>query len=198
MPKKTDNDLDLNGTEDIPPEPDLVHTQAWLMRNGKTEYLTFQQHRFVAEYLKDHNARQAAIRAGYKHFNGVHSNPYYKKNVRAAIQDELEYQIQSLKINADRLLVETYNIAFAGPKELNQYVKLGIKTSLKDKVSALELLMKQKGMFAEHNKKEIHVTIGDMIKESYRVKPRELQEHRADIALPTIIDHDVVEQVEDE
>lgn len=70
--------------------------------------LTLKQARFVMEYLKDQNATQAAIRAGYsgKHVDSVASRLVRKSQVRAAIDSALEKVARKVEVTLESLLEE--------------------------------------------------------------------------------------------
>jgi phage terminase small subunit len=65
-----------------------------------------QQEKFVLEYLKDMNATQAAIRAGYSSNNADVTGPRLLGNVRiaAAVADALEERSKATKIDAQYVL----------------------------------------------------------------------------------------------
>lgn len=136
--------------------------------------LTEKQKRFVAEYLVDLNATQAARRAGYKDPN-IGRQLITKNNVSAAIQKAVEERERRTEITQDAVVQELAAIAFAratdyaeinGPRieikstngmtdkqiaaiaSMKQGMR-GIELKLYDKVCALELLGKQLGMFQE-------------------------------------------------
>lgn len=169
-------DLAVDENDRGPDIEDLVPQQhvfmPWVTRDGKSLQLTPRQHRFVVEYMKDLNSNAAARRAGYKQVRGVNNNPIYHPEVQEAIIDELQWQNQSLRINNHRTLSEIATIATMSPKDMAVYVKHGVKVSLRDKVQANELLMKHAGLFAADHKKEITISLSDLIKESYQVKAR--------------------------
>lgn len=136
--------------------------------------LTEKQKRFVAEYLVDLNATQAAKRAGYKDPNKGRQL-VTKSNVSEAIQKAIKDRESRTEITQDAVLRELAAIGFSratdyavirGPlvkltptDQLNdeqkkavasiEQGKFGIKLKLHDKVRALELLGKHLGMFDE-------------------------------------------------
>lgn len=68
--------------------------------------LTAKRHRFVAEYLKDLNATQAAIRAGYAK-KGAKDQAYalmQDPDVAAAIKAAMEERNKRLQVDADYVL----------------------------------------------------------------------------------------------
>lgn len=134
--------------------------------------LTEKQMRFVAEYLVDLNATQAAKRAGYKDPN-IGRQLIAKNNVSAAIQEAKAKRSKRTEITQDMVVRELAAIGFSkatdyaavdGPLvNITPTVNLseqqaaaiasieqgnfGIKLKLHDKVRALELLGKHLGMF---------------------------------------------------
>lgn len=82
--------------------------------------LTPKQERFLAEYLIDLNATQAAIRAGYSaktaHASG-HEN-LKKPEVAEAIQAAMKQREQRTHITQDRVLQELARIAFFDIRKL--------------------------------------------------------------------------------
>ncbi len=74
---------------------------------------------FVSEYLKDFNASQAAVRAGYTGKPNV-VGPRLLANVRiqAVIEAKLAKRLERAELTADRVLEEQRRIAFANPQDL--------------------------------------------------------------------------------
>jgi phage terminase small subunit len=77
--------------------------------------LTAQQKRFVAEYLIDLNATQAAIRAGYSQKTAKSQGNRLLTNVdvAAAIQEAQAKRSNRTEITQDRVLLELARIGFA-------------------------------------------------------------------------------------
>lgn len=82
--------------------------------------LTGKQAEFVAEYLIDLNATQAAIRAGYspKTAHSIGQRLLKKVEIQAAIQSAKESRSIRTEITADRVLQEFARIAFFDPRML--------------------------------------------------------------------------------
>jgi phage terminase small subunit len=81
--------------------------------------LNDKQKRFVAEYLIDLNATQAAIRAGYSEKTAAvigHEN-LIKPKIATAIQAAMEKRAKRLEITADSVLQEIAKIAFMDPRK---------------------------------------------------------------------------------
>ena len=85
--------------------------------------MTPRQARFVAEYLVDFNATQAAARAGYsvKWVNTQGSRLLKRPHVQAAIAAAQQERAQRLVITADRVLEELMLIGFA---DMGDYLRL--------------------------------------------------------------------------
>jgi phage terminase small subunit len=77
--------------------------------------LTPKQQTFIAEYLVDLNARQAAIRAGYKGGPTMGSQHFLVRNpkIAAAIATEMEARAERLRISGERVLLELARVAFS-------------------------------------------------------------------------------------
>jgi phage terminase small subunit len=99
------------------------------MRRGK---LTDKQRRFALEYVKDHNATQAAIRAGYaKKGAGVTAFKLLKNtNIQADIQKAAERAADRAEVEVARILREYAKMAFTDLPGIVDYKKG--RMSLKD------------------------------------------------------------------
>jgi phage terminase small subunit len=86
--------------------------------------LNLKQQRFVAEYLIDKNATQAAIRAGYSkrtaHVQGCRLLSDAK--VSALVAEKAEKQVEKLEITAERILRELALLGFAN---MEDYMRSG-------------------------------------------------------------------------
>lgn len=82
--------------------------------------LTGKQAEFVAEYLIDLNATQAAIRAGYSHKTAasIGVENLRKPYIQYAIQEAQKSRSERTEITADRVLQEFARIAFFDPRQL--------------------------------------------------------------------------------
>lgn len=80
--------------------------------------LTPKQTQFVAEYLVDLNATQAAIRAGYsaKTANEQGARLLANVSLRAALQDAMKARSARTEVTADRVLAEYAKLAFLDPR----------------------------------------------------------------------------------
>lgn len=85
---------------------------------GAPKGLTAMQRRFVAEYLIDMNATQAATRAGYKQGKQHGHDTLNKPWVRELVDAELAKRAASCGVTAKRVLDELAAIAFADLRQL--------------------------------------------------------------------------------
>lgn len=85
--------------------------------------LTAQQRRFVAEYLKDGNATQAAIRAGYskKSAEQIGYQLLQKTSVAQAIAQQQKASILRTLGSADEVLEQMWQLATFDANQLSQY-----------------------------------------------------------------------------
>ncbi len=141
--------------------------------------LSQKERRFVSEFLKDQNATQAAIRAGYSEKNArtISSRLYAKVNIRAAIDTEQAKIQEKAGVTQERILNALLAIAEFDPRKLfnkdgtlkkvheipddvaSAIVSLESddsegevkKVRFSDKVRALELLGKHLKMFTDRN-----------------------------------------------
>ena len=82
--------------------------------------MTRKQERFVAEYLTDLNATQAALRAGYSAKTAAqqgHEN-LRKPEIAQAIAANKAQQLASLGLSAERVLDELRRLAFSDVRQL--------------------------------------------------------------------------------
>ena len=106
--------------------------------------LTEKQKRFVAEYLVDLNATQAAIRAGYseKTAEQMGYQLLQKTSVQKAVQIAMKDRQQRTEITQDMVLDELGKVAFSKAAD---YTDATLKYS--NKLRALEMLGKHLGLF---------------------------------------------------
>lgn len=80
--------------------------------------LTAKQTQFVAEYLIDLNATQAAIRAGYSKRTAEWQGPQLlgKTHVAAAVAESMKARSARTEVTADRVLAEYAKLAFLDPR----------------------------------------------------------------------------------
>jgi phage terminase small subunit len=87
-------------------------------------HLTPKQAQFVAEYLVDLNATQAAIRAGYSARNADKIGPELlgKTRVAAAIREAQDAREKRTTVTADRVVAELAKLAFSNIEDFTQLV----------------------------------------------------------------------------
>ena len=91
--------------------------------------LTAQQRLFVAEYLKDNNATQAAIRAGYskKTAEQIGYQLLQKPSVAQAIAQQQKASIVRTLGSADEVLEQMWQLATFDANQLSQYRRGGCR-----------------------------------------------------------------------
>ena len=102
-----------------------------------TTKLTPRQASFVAEYLKDLNATQAARRAGYSERTVNRQGPRLLVNVgvAAAIQEAFEERSRRTEITQDRVLLELARLAFADIGEIVSWDKVSVSIRASEELS---------------------------------------------------------------
>ena len=96
--------------------------------------LTEKQARFVAEYLVDLNATQAAIRAGYSERTAevIGYENLRKPQISAAIEQAIQDRQRRTEITQDRVLQELARIAFANGTDFARIVSSPTVTTVVD------------------------------------------------------------------
>ncbi|WP_312293122.1 terminase small subunit [Atlantibacter hermannii] len=89
----------------------------------ESDGMTAQQRLFVAEYLKDRNATQAAIRAGYsvKTAEQIGYQLLQKTSVAQAIKQQQKASLVRTLASADEVLAQMWQLATFDANELSQY-----------------------------------------------------------------------------
>jgi phage terminase small subunit len=97
------------------PPPSFIFSFAQHLKSGNPMTLTAKQERFVAEYLIDLNATQAAIRAGYsaKTANRIGPELLTKQAVAAAVAERQIVIASKLDVTQERIVAELAKIGFA-------------------------------------------------------------------------------------
>lgn len=82
--------------------------------------MTERQKRFIAEYLIDLNATQAAIRAGYsvKTAGSIGDENLKKPEINSAIAKEMAERSKRTGVNQDRVVLELAKIAFVNASDV--------------------------------------------------------------------------------
>ncbi|MFC3864608.1 terminase small subunit [Alcaligenes aquatilis] len=85
--------------------------------------MTAKKWRFVEEYIKDLNATQAAIRAGYSARTAYSQGERLLKDVevQAALQEAMKQRSERTKITADNVLRELAAMTFYDAGEIGRY-----------------------------------------------------------------------------
>lgn len=85
--------------------------------------LTPKQRLFVAEYLKDLNATQAALRAGYSPRTAfrIGAENLQKPATRLAIDSAIALRVERVEVTTDDVLRELWRIAKADPGEIIEH-----------------------------------------------------------------------------
>jgi len=117
--------------------------------------LTPRQERFVAEYLVDLNATQAAIRAGYSERTAQEQGSRLLSNVKvaAAVAERQTSIAGKLQITAEKVL-----------RDLEEVRVLAIKDGAYGPAAkAIELHGKHIGMFVERTENNTNLTVRDAV-----------------------------------
>lgn len=114
--------------------------------------MTNKQKLFISEYLKDFNATQSAIRAGYSHDSAARSGCDNVQNaeIKVIIKQHIDDAIAATKLSLKKeVLDKLYEIAMGDPDiQTNKDGEI-ISVSRRDSLRALELLGKYMTMFTE-------------------------------------------------
>lgn len=102
--------------------------------------LTPKQAQFVAEYLIDLNATQAAIRAGYKPSSAgdIAAQLLGKTHIQAAINTAKSARAEKTGVTAERVLKEMERMAFYDPLHLIEIARDALPDEIADGVELSE------------------------------------------------------------
>src|SRR3954470_8469369 len=91
--------------------------------------LNDRQARFVAEYLVDLNATQAAVRAGYSARSAYSTGERMLRNaeVAAAIAEAQAARSRRTEVTADRVVLELARVAFGDPRRVMSWGPGGVR-----------------------------------------------------------------------
>lgn len=127
--------------------------------------------RFVAEFLKDLNATQAAIRCGYSEKTAKQQGARLLTNadIAAAVSKGQEKQLVKAEITAERVLEELARIAFVSAEELynaDGSVKLIDKMSVAARAAITQLSILKKNVTAGDGQMDtvLNVRLADKLK----------------------------------
>lgn len=126
------------------------------MEGGDFVALTAKQQAFVAEYLIDLNATQAALRAGYseKTAGSIGNENLKKPEIQEAISDARKKRAERTEVDQDYVIRKLKEIA---DKEASDMTESDLKYS--NKIRALELLGKHTGAFEGRQETNDRVTV---------------------------------------
>lgn len=126
------------------------------MKGGDLVALTAKQQAFVAEYLIDLNATQAALRAGYSEKTaGAIGNENLKKHeIQEAISAARKKRAERTEVDQDYVIRKLKEIA---DKDASDMTESDLKYS--NKIRALELLGKHTGAFEGRQETNDRVTV---------------------------------------
>ena len=128
--------------------------------------MTDRQNVFVQEYLKDLNATQAAIRAGYSQHTAYSIGQRLLRNVEIsqAIDAAMSERKKRTALNADYVLQNLHEIAqrcmqkspvmVKGEQAIDDEGRHMWTFDAKNALRALELIGKHMGMFSDKNKEQ--------------------------------------------
>jgi len=103
--------------------------------------LTNKQEKFVNEYLKDYNATQAALRAGYSPKTAYAIGSENLKKDYIALEVESKMASFGLKIPEDIATKQSYcksSGVYLIREDFNNYVKIGIASDVFRRMTALQ------------------------------------------------------------
>lgn len=111
--------------------------------------MTPKQQRFIAEYRKDLNGTQAAIRAGYSKRTAasIAEELLRKPEIAQAVAEKTQAQLESADLSAERTLEEMRRLAFSNVQDLfddkGDLIPIHLLTREQAaSISSLEVIMK--------------------------------------------------------
>jgi phage terminase small subunit len=166
---------------------------------------------FIVEYLKDFNATQAAIRAGYSPRSAAVEGSRLLKNadIRRIVDGKIAAQLAEVEASPDRIVLELARLAFANPgtKPVEEWTEaekasiIGVEYLLKNaeagdgkidrvlkikregKTKPLEILAKIRGMITD-KKIEVEINVNTIEARLNAARARAAERNRK--ALPDI------------
>jgi phage terminase small subunit len=99
--------------------------------------LTPKQERFVGEYLKDLNATQAAIRAGYSPSSAaeIGYENLRKPQIASTISEAFKARAERTRVEADRVVLELAQIGFSDIREIASWGEGGFAYKASDELT---------------------------------------------------------------
>lgn len=117
--------------------------------------MTSRQVRFIHEFVRLRNGTAAAIASGYSRRTAQEQGSRLLSNamVSAAIKERLAAQLETIDASAEHIAQELAATAFARPRGAPRYA---------DKLKALELLGRWRGMFTDKPEIVEREIVGDL------------------------------------
>ena len=116
-----------------------------------------QERLFVQEWMQDHNAYQAALRANYSHSTArkaaawIHPEHPSKPKLRAYLDKLLAEQSRRLGISADRVANEMAKIAFVNPADVIDFKTGEVRDDAKrEDLAAISKVRVRRGEIVEY------------------------------------------------
>ena len=99
--------------------------------------LTPKQERFVGEYLKDLNATQAAIRAGYSPSSAaeIGYENLRKPQIATAISEAFKARAERTRVEGDRVVLELARVGFSDIREIASWGEGGFAYKASDELT---------------------------------------------------------------
>ena len=99
--------------------------------------LTPKQERFVGEYLKDLNATQAAIRAGYSPSSAaeIGYENLRKPQIATVISEAFKARAERTRVEGDRVVLELARIGFSDMREIASWGEDGFAYKASDELT---------------------------------------------------------------
>jgi phage terminase small subunit len=159
----------------------------------RASQLTARQERFVDEYMRDLNATQAAVRAGYsaKNADKIGHQLLGKSRVSAAVQQHKKERAARAALKAEDVLAELALIATSDIGEVMDFsgptLRLRPLNEIPDHARRASAAVKVKRYVERHGKKERDVEITEV-----RLWPKlpalELYGRHLGVGMPTAVD----------
>lgn len=160
--------------------------------------MNLRQQTFVLEYLKDMNATQAAIRAGYSEKTAGQIGERLLRNVEIAeaLSAKAEKKLGRLEVTTERIIAEYAKLAFADIRDIIRVngngvtvndsqewpehaagavaevseTKDGIKLKMHSKTAALDALAKINALYKDSRDVHVHVTLEQLVESSLKIE----------------------------
>ena len=135
--------------------------------NGR---LTNRQARFVEEYQKDLNAKEAAIRAGYAKTRAKQQGwaLLRQPKVATALLEAMADRSSRTEVSIDRVIRELALVAFGAPVDFPAWQEAKQPPRFRDKLRALELVGRHLGIWGKAPVVNFEILEGPELAESLR------------------------------